>query len=44
MVLTKTLGACKDREIQARIDRRLDLWERDIHAGLVGDVLAEGRD
>ena len=43
MILTKTLGACKARKIQARIDRRLDLWEREIHAGLVGDALAEGR-
>ena len=42
-VLTKTLGARKAREIQARIDRQLDLWEREIHADLVGDVLAEVR-
>ena len=43
MVTTKTLGACKAREIQERIKRQLDLWERDIHAGLVGDVLVECR-
>ena len=43
VVLTKTQGACKTREIRARIDLRLDLWERGIHTGLVGDALAEGR-
>ena len=41
-VFTKTLGACKASEIQASIDRSLELWERGIHAGLVGDVLVEG--
>ena len=35
VVLTKTLGARKARDIRARIDFRLDLWERGIHAGLV---------
>ena len=43
VVLTKILGAQKSREIRARINRRLDLWERGIHASLVGDKLAEGR-
>ena len=43
VVLTKTLGSHKAREIMARIDRLVDLWERGIHAGLVGDVLEEGR-
>ena len=43
MVLIKTLGDHKAREIQARIDCQFDLWERSIHAGLVGYVLAEGR-
>ena len=43
-VLTKTLGTRKVREIRARIDRQLNLWERGIHAGLVWDVLEEGRD
>ena len=43
VVLTKTLDACKAREIRARIDRRLDLWERGSHAGLVRDALTEGR-
>ena len=43
VVLTKTLVACKAMEIRARIDRRLYLWERGIHAGLVGDTLAEDR-
>ena len=43
MVLTRTLSAHKAREIRERIDRQLELWERCIHSGLVGDVLAEGR-
>ena len=42
-VLTKTLGARKAIYIQARINNQLDLWERGIHAGLVGDALAEVR-
>ena len=42
VVLTETLGTCKAREIQVRIDRQLDLWERGIHSGLVGGALAEG--
>ena len=43
VVLTKTLDARKAREIWARIDRRLDLWEKKIYAGLVGYALTEGR-
>ena len=43
VVLKRTLGASKAREIRTRIDRRLDLWERGIQAGLVGDALVEGR-
>ena len=42
IVLTKTLGVCRAREIQARITRRMDLWERGQHAGLVGGAEAEG--
>ena len=42
VVLTKTLGICRDREIRARITRRMDLWERGQNAGLVGDAKAEG--
>ena len=30
------------REIRARINRRMNLWKRGQHAGLVGDVKAEG--
>ena len=44
MVLTRTLRANKDREIQARIDHHLYLWERGIHAGLAENALTEGRD
>ena len=43
MVLTSTLITWKAREIRASIDRRLDIWERGIHAGLVGDALAKVR-
>ena len=42
VVLTKTLGIHQAQEIQARITRRMDPWERDQHAGLVGDAEAEG--
>ena len=42
IVLRKTLSIHRDREIRARITRRMDLWERGIHAGLVGDAKAEG--
>ena len=41
IVLRKTLSIHRDREIRARITRRMDLWERGIHAGLVGDSKAE---
>ena len=44
VVLTKTLGVCWDREIRARITRRMDLWERGQHTGLVRDAKAEGAD
>ena len=40
--MTKTLGVRRAREILARIARRMDLWERGQHVGLVGDVEAEG--
>ena len=42
VVLTKTLGVCRGREIWAQITRWKDLWERSLHAGLVGDAEAEG--
>ena len=42
VVLTKTLGVRRAQEIRARITRRMDLWERGHHAGLVGDAEAEG--
>ena len=41
-VLTKTSGVRRVREIRARITRRIDLWERGQHAGLVGDAKEEG--
>ena len=42
VVLTKTLGVCWAREIRARITRRIDLWKRGQHAGLVRDAEADG--
>ena len=39
---TKTLGVCRARDIRARITRRMDLWERVLHVGLVGGAEAEG--
>ena len=42
VVLTKTLGICRAREIRVRITRRMDLWERGQHVGLVGNDEAEG--
>ena len=40
--LTKTLGAPRVRGIWDRITRRMELCERGIHTGLVGDTEAEG--
>ena len=40
--LTKSSGVCRAKDIQARINRRMELWERGIHAGLMGDSEAEG--
>ena len=42
VVLTKTLGVRRVQEIWAQITRRMDLWERGLHADLVGDTEAEG--
>ena len=42
VVLTKTLGIRRAREIRERITRRMDIWGRVLHAGLVGDAEAEG--
>ena len=38
------LGIRRAKDIQARITRRMDHWERGIHAGLVGEAEAEGAD
>ena len=43
MVLKSNLGARKVREIHARINCQLDLWDRGIYAGLVGVALKEVR-
>ena len=42
VVLTKTLGVRRAREIQAWITRQMDLWDRVLYARLVGDAEAEG--
>ena len=42
VILTKKLGVCRARDIRVRITRRMDLWERGQHTGLVGDAEAEG--
>ena len=42
VVLTKTLGVRQAQEIRERITRRMDLWERGQHAGLLGYSEAEG--
>ena len=42
VVLMKTLGIHRAKEIRERITRWMDLWERGLHAGLVGDDEAEG--
>ena len=33
---------CRAREIRARNNRRIGLWERGLYTGLVGDLGAEG--
>ena len=42
VILTKTVGVCRAREIWVKITRQMDLWERGLHAGLVGYAEAEG--
>ena len=42
VVLTKTLGVRRAQKIRVRITRHMDLWDRDQHAGLVGDAKVEG--
>ena len=42
IVLTKTLGFRRAKDIRAMITRQMDLWERSLHAGLVGDTEVEG--
>ena len=41
VVLTKALGVRRNREIRSIISRRIDLWNRGLHTGLVGDVAVE---
>ena len=44
VVLTKTLGIRRACDIRGRITRRMDLWERCLQAGFVGDSEVEGAD
>ena len=44
VVLTMTLGVRRSQEIRARLTSQMDLWERGIHASLVGDSEAEVAD
>ena len=44
VVFTNTMGACKAREIQARIDHLLVGRYNGMCTGLVEDALAEGKD
>ena len=41
-VLMQSLGLCRAKVIRAQITIRIDLWERGLHTGLVGDAEAEG--
>ena len=41
-IFTKMLGICMAREIRAQIIKRIDLWDRGLHAGLVEDSEEEG--
>ena len=36
------MGVCREEEIRDKIIRWMDLWERGVHAGLVGDTEEEG--
>ena len=42
VVLTKTLSVRREKEIRAQITRRMDLWVRGLHVGLVGDAEVKG--
>ena len=41
-VLKKMLGVRRAKEIWVRITRQMDLWQRGLYAGLLGDSEAEG--
>ena len=44
VVLTNTLGIQRARDIRTWLSRRMKLWERGLHVGLVGDAYADGGD
>ena len=41
VILTKTMGLLRAKEIRAQITMQMDLWDRDVHVGLEGDAEAE---
>ena len=42
IILTKILSVCQVIDIQYMLSQIMDLWERGIHAGLMGDMGTEG--
>ena len=42
VVLTKTMSVRRSKKILSWITRQMDLWERGLHAGLLGDAKSEG--
>ena len=39
--ITKNLGVCRARNIRASLAKRMELWERGIHTGMVADTEEE---
>ena len=42
IVLTKMLGIHYDWEIWERISQHMDLWDKGLHKGLMGNIDSEG--
>ena len=41
VIIMMTLSTYQEREIQDRVSQQMELWERVVHAILVGDLEAE---
>ena len=41
IVIMKDLGVCRARNIRASLAKRMELWERGIHTGMVEDTEEE---